>query len=275
MEIDGRVAVVSGAGSGIGRASALVLARAGARVVVADIGDGAGQETVVLIRDRGGVAEFVHVDVGIEEEIRRMLAAAEELYGGLHILHNNAGILTAGARFPKTPPDRFMRVVDINLRGVMLATYHAIPIMHRSGGGVIVQTASSAAVGPHRLHPEYAASKAGALNFTRSLTYLEEDYGIRVACICPGLVRTSLAAHAAAAMPPEDREAFVQLRSALRERPHLEAEKSCQLSRRRDVRVHCVGDGRAARRVLRTDPGPLRYRGSRLRSPAGDLHAWW
>lgn len=224
MEIPGRVALVSGAGSGIGRASALALARAGARVVVSDIDDVAGQETMALIRDGGGVAEFVHADVGREEEIRAMLAAAEELYGGLHILHNNAGILAAGPRFPKTPPDRFMRVIDINLRGVMLATYHAIPIMHRSGGGVIVQTASSAAVGPHRLHPEYAASKAGVLNFTRSLTHLKEEYGIRVACVCPGLVRTSLADHAAAAMPAEDRDAFFQSRSALRERPHLEAE---------------------------------------------------
>jgi 15-hydroxyprostaglandin dehydrogenase (NAD) len=224
MEIRGKVALVSGAGSGIGRATALALAREGASVVVADIDDAAGDETAGLIREAGGQAAYVHADVSREDEVREMLATAERTYGGLHILHNNAGILEVGARFPHTPPERFMKVVDINLRGVLLATYHAIPLMHRSGGGVIVQTASSAAISPHRLHPIYAATKAGVLNFSRSLTHLQEEFGIRVNSICPGLVRTNLSAHAAEGMPEADREAFLALRAGMLERPHLTPE---------------------------------------------------
>ena len=118
-----------------------------------------------------------------------------------------------------------MRVVDINLHGVLLATYHAIPIMQRSGGGVIIQTASSAALGPHPLHPIYAATKAGVLNFTRSLTHLQDEFGIRVGCICPGLVRTALSDHAAETMPEEERADFLELRAPLRGQPHLTPEE--------------------------------------------------
>ncbi len=222
MEIDGKAALVSGAGSGIGRASAQALAREGASVVVADIDDHAGEETVQLIRAAAGEATFVHADVSLESDIERMFRAAESAYGGLHILHNNAGILAAGPRFPRTPPERFLKVLDVNLRGVLLATYHAVPLMERSGGGVIIQTASQAALGPHPNHPVYAATKAGVLNFTRSLTHLEEESKIRVNCICPGLVATDLFRHAAELMTGEEREPFVRFReSEVSPRPHL------------------------------------------------------
>jgi NAD(P)-dependent dehydrogenase (short-subunit alcohol dehydrogenase family) len=224
MEIRGKVALVSGAGSGIGRATAMALAREGAKVVVADIDDAAGEESVELIRSAGGDAVYVHADVSREDEVRERLDAAEHSYGGLHILHNNAGILEVGPRFPRTPPERFMKVIDINLRGVLLATYHAIPLIQRSGGGVIVQTASSAAITPHRLHPVYAASKAGVLNFSRWLTHLHEECGIRVNCVCPGLVRTNLSAHAAEAMPEDERAAFLALRAGMLDREHLTPE---------------------------------------------------
>jgi 15-hydroxyprostaglandin dehydrogenase (NAD) len=221
MEITGKVALVSGAGSGIGRASALALAREGAHLVVVDIDVPAAEQTADAIRSDGGKAVAARADVSVEDDVRGMFEVAEREFGALHILHNNAGILAAGPRFPHTPPERFMRVIDINLKGVMLATYHAIPLMQRSGGGVIVQTASSAALSPHRLHPDYAASKAGVLNFTRSLTHLQEEFGIRVNSICPGLVETQLSAHAAETMPEEDRRAFLDSRAALRQSAHL------------------------------------------------------
>lgn len=225
MEIEGKVALVSGAGSGIGRASALALAQSGASLLVSDIDEQAGEETAELIRSAGSKASFVRADVSVESDIERMMAAAESTFGGLHIVHNNAGILAAGPRFPQTPPERFMRVVDVNLRGVLLATYHAIPVMERSGGGVIVQTASSAALTPHPMHPIYAATKAGVLNFTRSLTHLEEQSNIRVNCICPTLVRTNLAANAAELMTEDERGPFVSYREGVSARPHLTAEE--------------------------------------------------
>ncbi len=136
MDIEGKVALVSGAGSGIGRASAVAMAGEGATVVVSDLDDAAGEETVALIAAAGGEASFVHADVSRERDIEAMLISAEDRHGALHILHNNAGILATGPRFPHTPPERFMSVIDVNLRGVLLATYHAIPLIERSGGGV-------------------------------------------------------------------------------------------------------------------------------------------
>jgi NAD(P)-dependent dehydrogenase (short-subunit alcohol dehydrogenase family) len=224
VEIEGKVALVSGAGSGIGRASAQALAGAGAKLIVSDVDEQAGEATAELIRSAGAEASFVRADVTEESDIERMMAAAQSTFGGLHIVHNNAGILAAGPRFPQTPPERFMRVIDVNLRGVLLATYHAIPLIERSGGGVIVQTASSAALTPHPMHPIYAASKAGVLNFTRSLTHLEEESNIRVNCICPALVRTNLASHAADLMSDSEREPFVRYRERISELPHVTLE---------------------------------------------------
>ncbi len=221
MEIEGKVALVSGAGSGIGRASAQALAAAGAKIVVSDIDPQAGEETVELIRVAGSEASFVPADVSVESDVERMVGAAESTFAGLHIVLNNAGILATGPRFPHTPPGRFMRVVDVNLRGVLLATYYAIPVIERSGGGVIVQTASSAALTPHPMHPIYAATKAGVLNFTRSLTHLEEESNIRVNCICPALVRTNLAENAAELMSEVERKPFVRHRESVSELPHL------------------------------------------------------
>src|SRR5512143_838172 len=191
MEIRGKIAVVTGAGSGIGRATAVRLAREGAAVIVADLDDAGGRETVARIAATGGAATAVHVDVTRETDAHRMLATAEDRYGGLDILCNNAGITTGTLDFTQASIDQWQRVIDVNLRAVILASHLAIPLLRRRGGGAIVHTASLAAFVGFPPDPVYAATKAGVVLFTHSLRALVAE-GIRVNCVCPGVVNTPL-----------------------------------------------------------------------------------
>src|SRR5512143_3950608 len=196
MEIRGKVAVVTGAGSGIGRATAVRLAREGASVIVADL-DGAGaRETVARITQSGGAAADVQVDVTREADARRMLSGAEERYGGLDILCNNAGITTGTLDFSQATTDQWQRVLDVNLRAVILGTHLALPLLRRRGGGAIVHTASMAAFVGFPPDPVYAATKGGVVLFTHSLAPLAAE-GTRVNCVCPGVVNTPMLRRAA------------------------------------------------------------------------------
>jgi NAD(P)-dependent dehydrogenase (short-subunit alcohol dehydrogenase family) len=191
MDIRGKIAVVTGAGSGIGRATAMHLAREGVSVIVADLDDARGLETVSLITAAGGTAAAIRVDVTCETDARRMLATAEERYGGVDILCNNAGITTGTLDFTQATSDQWQRVIDVNLRAVILGTHLALPLLRRRGGGAIVHTASLAAFVGFPPDPVYAATKAGVVMFTHSLGPLAAE-GIRVNCVCPGLVNTPL-----------------------------------------------------------------------------------
>jgi NAD(P)-dependent dehydrogenase (short-subunit alcohol dehydrogenase family) len=207
MDVRDKVAIVTGAGSGIGRATALRLAREGAQVVVAEIDEPTGPETAAMIAADGGEARFLKVDVGDEADIREMIAFAERVFGGLDILHNNAGVSTAFAGFEGTSSASWLRTLDINLRGVLLGTYHALPALRRQGGGAVVNTASGASLTPLPGDPVYAATKAGVLNFTRSLAYLSEEANIRVNCVCPGLVATNIRQNSLAPLSQAERAA--------------------------------------------------------------------
>jgi NAD(P)-dependent dehydrogenase (short-subunit alcohol dehydrogenase family) len=191
MDIRDKVAVVTGAGSGIGRATAVRLAREGAAVIVADLDDTGGRETVARIAATGGAATAVHVDVTRETDAHRMLATAEDRYGGLDILCNNAGVTTGTLDFMQASIDQWQRVIDVNLRAVILATHLAVPLLRRRGGGAIVHTASLAAFVGFPPDPVYAATKAGVVLFTHSLGALAAE-GIRVNCVCPGVVNTPM-----------------------------------------------------------------------------------
>ncbi|HET9476982.1 MAG TPA: SDR family oxidoreductase, partial [Dehalococcoidia bacterium] len=205
-ELAGKVAVVTGGGSGIGRATSLALAAAGVSVVVADIDPAAGEETVALVAAAGGAAAIVPTDVTKWEDIERMVALAEEKFGGLDILHNNAGINAGWPRFPDAARERWDRTVAINLWAVIAGTQAAVPAMRRRGGGVVINSASMAGLMTYGAEPIYGATKSGVVAFTRALAYLKDEDNIRVNCVCPTFVDTPLPRRRLDDMPAEERD---------------------------------------------------------------------
>jgi 3-oxoacyl-[acyl-carrier protein] reductase len=191
MDIPGKIALVTGAGYGIGRGIALQLAGAGAAVVVNDVHDEHGRETMDMIESEGGKGAFVHADVTRDEAIRRMIAFAEKTFGGLDILVNNAGPHGSPPYFPEGEPERWLPIVDSFLRAVMLTTHRGLQAIGKRDGGSIVSISSSAGVDfrPYD-YTEYAAAKAGVMRMTASLGRLKGQMGISVNCICPGWVAT-------------------------------------------------------------------------------------
>jgi NAD(P)-dependent dehydrogenase (short-subunit alcohol dehydrogenase family) len=194
--LDGKVAVITGAGSGIGRVAASLFAAEGARVVVADVIGDQADAAVAEIVGGGGTATPVVVDVSDESQVEAMVAAAMAAYGGLHVLFNNAGI------FPdddggvlETPPQIWQKVMDVNLKGVWLGCRAAVPAMLDSGGGSIVNVASFVALmGAATAQIAYTASKGGVLAMTRELAVEYARRGIRANSICPGPIETPLLA---------------------------------------------------------------------------------
>jgi len=204
--MQGKVALVTGAGTGIGRTIAVRLAREGAAVVVADVDETGGAETVRWIEAKGGHAGFVLTDVSVEANVRAMVTFAEQRFGGLDILVNNAGIAPE-PYFPEAEPAHWGHTLDVNLRGPMLGIQFSIQAMRKRGGGAVVNISSMAGVGYRSYDaPEYAASKAGLMRLTAALGSLKDELGIRVNCICPGWVETEAVQRALAEMAQEEIE---------------------------------------------------------------------
>ena len=192
MEIRGLVAVVSGGGSAIGRAAVVALVECGANVVVADVDESSGRQTVDLAVGHGGSAVFRRCDVTTSEDLDSTFDWAFEQFGRFDIAFNNAGI--GGEDLFADEPGDWARLIAIDLTAVVDATRLAIRKMRLAGiGGVIVDTASLIGLGPMASAPVDAAAKAGVVNFSRSLAYLAEESNIRVNTICPELVDTPLA----------------------------------------------------------------------------------
>lgn len=194
MRLQNKVAVITGAGSGIGRESALLFAREGARVVVADVDDGAGRAVVEELRAAGGEAVYVHADVSKGADAEGMVRAAEESFGRLDVLFNNAGISHArDDDAVATDEEVWDLTMNVNLKGVFLGCKYGIPALRRAGGGSIINTASFVALlGAATPQLAYTASKGGVLAMTRELAVIHARENIRVNALCPGPLRTEL-----------------------------------------------------------------------------------
>jgi NAD(P)-dependent dehydrogenase (short-subunit alcohol dehydrogenase family) len=194
MRLEGKVALITGAGAGIGRETALLFAQQGARVVAVDVVQAAGEETVGMVRDRGGQAVFALADVSKAHDCEAMVSAAEETYGKLEVLFNNAGImLSDDDDAVTTSEETWERTMQVNLKGVFLGCKYGIPALRRAGGGSIINTASFVALlGAATPQIAYTASKGGVLALTRELAIVHARENIRVNALCPGPLHTEL-----------------------------------------------------------------------------------
>ena len=188
-EFDGKVVVVTGAGSGIGRASALGFAGDGARVVVNDVDAETANATVEQIRSNGGEAHAHAADVGDSAAVDALIDGAVERYGKLDVLHNNAGYGLPG-RVATTTDDVMAEMLRVNLCGVLYGTRAALRHMVEQRSGVIVNTASNAALGAPRDRAAYGSAKAGVISLTRSTAVENGRFGVRAVAICPGPIET-------------------------------------------------------------------------------------
>jgi NAD(P)-dependent dehydrogenase (short-subunit alcohol dehydrogenase family) len=194
MKLKDKVALITGAAGGIGRESALLFSREGAAIIAVDVNDDAGRETVSLVEKHGGRGQYVHADVSKATDCQTMVATAEQAFGQLNILFNNAGIMLGGDDDAvNTSEDIWEKTISVNLKGVFLGCKFGIPALRRAGGGSIINTASFVALmGAATPQVAYTASKGGVLALSRELAIIHAREKIRVNSLCPGPLKTDL-----------------------------------------------------------------------------------
>lgn len=194
MRLQGKVCIITGAGSGMGRVACEMFAREGAKVAVWEVDAASGAETAARVRAAGGEATFIHCDVSDEASVRDAVAETVQQYGGVDVLYNNAGIMPAADHsVVDTPVEVWDRVMAVNVRGIFLCCKYAIPEMLKYGRGSIINVASFVAlVGCSVPQDAYTASKGAVISLTKSLAIQFRPHGIRSNAICPGPIETPL-----------------------------------------------------------------------------------
>lgn len=194
MRLEGRVASITGAGSGIGRCAAVLFAQEGARILVSDIDVDAGKQTVEAVRGIGGEAHFVHVDVSVAAQVEQLYAEGEQVFGKVDVLYNNAGVFDSrDGSVTETDEDTWDKVIDIDLKGVYLCCRYGVPALQRAGGGTIVNVASFVSwMGAATPQIAYTSAKGGVLSMTREIATEFARDNIRANALCPGPVETPL-----------------------------------------------------------------------------------
>lgn len=213
--LNGKIALVTGAGSGIGRQSARTMAREGAAVVVSDVNEAGGQETVDMIVRDGGEAHFIRADVSDEAQIAKLVEGTIERYGQLDCAHNNAGIGGPLTTLVDYPTSGFDQILAVNVRGVFLCMRYELEHMLPRGQGAIVNTASTFGLVAFPQASGYVASKHAVIGLTKAGAIETAHAGVRINAVCPGAIHTPMVEDQAATLSPDSPEAIFEMLNSL------------------------------------------------------------